>query len=103
MQGLRIIIHNFEIIDDEVSEEVTLADELVFLEKSWYLQMFTKKGMVDKKGSRNLIHPHFQTTPLRMMTRSKKARLGSGGIPCVSCEKIFKSDKTMEQHRKKYH
>ena len=102
-QGFRIIIHNFEIIDDEVSEEITLADELVFLEKSWYLQMFTKKGMVDKKGSRNLKHPHYQTTPLRMMTRSKKARLGSGGIPCVSCEKIFKSDKTMEQHRKKYH
>ena len=67
-----------------------IDDEVVFLEKSWYLEMFTKKGMVDKKGSRNSKHPNFQT---RMMTRSKKTRLGSGGIPCVSCDKIFKSDK----------
>ena len=42
--------------------------------------------MVDKQGSRNLRHPNFQTTPLRMMTRSKKTRLGSSGIPCVSCD-----------------
>ena len=41
------------IIDDKVAEEVTLVDELVFLEKSWYLEMFTKKGMLDKQGSRN--------------------------------------------------
>ena len=37
------------IIDVKVAEEVTLVDELVFLEKSWYLEMFTKKGMVNKK------------------------------------------------------
>ena len=62
-QGFRLIIHNFLIIDDKVPEKVTLGDELVFSEKSWYLEMFT--------------------------------RLGSGGIPHVSCDKIFKSDKTM--------
>ena len=58
--------------------------------------MFTKKGMVNKQGNHNLQHPHFQ----RMRMRSKKARLGSGGIPCVSCDKIFNCDKTMEHHRK---
>ena len=35
-QGFRLIIHNFVIIDDEVAEELTLADELIFLET--YLQ-----------------------------------------------------------------
>ena len=75
-----------------MAEEITLVDELVFLEKSWYLDIFAKKGMVDKQGSRNLNHPHFQTTPLKMMTRSKKARLGFGGIPCGGCDKIFKRD-----------
>ena len=61
--------------------------------------MFTKKVMVNKQGIRNLQHPHFQ----RMRMRSKKARLGSGGIPCVSCDKIFNCDKTMEHYRKKFH
>ena len=70
------------------------------MEKSWYLDIFAKKGMVDRQGSRNLMHLHFQTTPLRMMTRSKKARLGSGGIPCESWDKIFKSNKVMAQHSK---
>ena len=81
------------IIDDKVAEEVTLVDELVFLEKSWYLEMFTRRGVVDKQGSLNSRHTNFQTTPLRMMTRSKKTRLGSSGIPCVNWVKIFKNDK----------
>ena len=102
-QGFRIIILEFEVIDDDLDEEITLDDELTFLEKSWYLGVFSKKGMMDKKGSRNLEHPHFKTTPLRMTTRSKTARLGSGGIPCGTCDKKFKSDKTMEQHRRRYH
>ena len=54
------------IIDDKVAEEVTLVDELVFLEKSWYLEMFTRRGVVDKQGSLNLRHTNFQTTPLRI-------------------------------------
>ena len=86
--------------DDEVPEEVTLVDELVFLEKYWYLEMFTRKVMVDKQGSRNLRHPNLQTTLLRVMTRSKKTRLGSSGIPRVSCDKIFKSDKPWSITRK---
>ena len=88
------------IIDDEVPEEVTLVDELVFLEKSWYLEMFTRRGVVDKQGSLNSRYTNFQATPLRMMTRSKKTRLGSSGIPCVSCDKIFKSDKPWNITRK---
>ena len=58
-QGFILIIHKFMIIDDEVPEEVTLVDELLFMEKSWYLEMFTRKGMVDKQGSHNLRHPNF--------------------------------------------
>ena len=102
-QGFRIIIQEFEVIDDDLDEEITLDDELTFLEKSWYLDVFSKKGMMDKKGTRNLDDPQFQTTPLKMTTRSKGARLGSGGIHCGNCDKKFKTDKTMEQHRRRYH
>ena len=45
--------------------------------------MVAKEGIMDKQGSRNLQHPHFQTASLRMMTRSKKARLETGGIKFV--------------------
>ena len=38
------------IIDDEVPEEVTLLDELVFSEKSWYLEMFPRKGRLGSSG-----------------------------------------------------
>ena len=27
----------------------------------------------------------------------------SGGIPCGNCDKKLKTDKTMEQHRRRYH
>ena len=67
------------------------------------MDLFSKKGMVTKRGGRNLEHPHFQTTPIRMMTRSKVAKIASGGVPCGVCGKKFKTEKTMEQHRKRYH
>ena len=65
------------IIDDKVYDEVTLDEELLFFKKSWYLDLVAKKGMMDKQGSRNLQHPHFQTTPLRMMTGLEKEILGT--------------------------
>ena len=83
-QGLNVF-HNFVIItDDKVSDEVTLDEKLIFLKKSWYLTCLAKKGMMDKQGSINLHHPHFQITPLSLMTRLKKAKLGTVGILCLS-------------------
>ena len=103
VQGFRLVIHEYNVVDDEFDHEITLEEELIFLEKSWYMDLFSKKGMVTKTGGRNLEHPHFQTTPIRMMTRSKVAKIASGGVPCGVCGKKFKTEKTMEQHRKRYH
>ena len=52
---------------------------------SWYVDLFNKKGMLNKKGARNLEHPHFQTTPLKMVTRSKAAKHDVGGSQCDKC------------------
>ena len=38
-----------------------------------------------------------------MMIRSKVAKIASGGAPCGVCGKKFKTEKTMEQQRKRYH
>ena len=81
LQGFRLVIQDYVLVAENVDEELTLDEELIFLEKSWYVDLFTKKGMINKKGDRNLDHPHFQTTPLKMITRSKAARLEVGGIP----------------------
>ena len=104
--GFRLAIHEYNVIDDKVNEEICLEDELLFLEKSWYLETFKKKGMVDQRGGRNLHHPDFQTTPLKMMTRSKAKIMRkdpTNGFPCDNCGKKFKTQKTLEMHINKYH
>ena len=103
VQGFRLVIHNYDVIDDDFDKEITLENKLVFLEKQWYLDIFAKKGMVNNAGERNLDYPDLPITPLRMMTRSKTAKVGSGGVPSGNCGKKFKNKKTMEQHRKRYH
>ena len=97
MQGFRLVIQDYVLEAENVDEELTLDEELIFLEKSWYVDLF------NKKGDRNLDHPHFQTTPLKMITRLKAARLEVGGIPCNECGKKFKNQKTLEQHIRRYH
>ena len=52
--------------------------------------------MINNVGRRNLDHPDFQTTQLRMMTRVKTAKVESGVVPCGNCGEKFKSEKTME-------
>ena len=103
LQGFRLVIQDYALVVENVDEELTLDEELIFLEKSWYVDLFNKKGMINKKGGRNLDHRHFQTTPLKMITRSKAARLEVGGIPCNECGKKFKNQKTLEQHIRRYH
>ena len=69
LQGFRLVIQDYALVVENVDEELTLDEELIFLEKSWYVDLFNKKGMINKKGGRNLDHRHFQTTPLKMITR----------------------------------
>ena len=102
-QGFRLVIQDYVLVAENVEEELILDDELVFLEKSWYVDLFNRKGMLNKKGARNFEHPHFQTTPLKMVTRSKAAKLDVGGIRCDRCGKMFKNQKNMEQHLRRYH
>ena len=64
LQGFRLVIQDYVLEAENVDEELTLDEELIFLEKSWYVDLFNKKGMINKKGDRNLDHPHFQTIPL---------------------------------------
>ena len=103
LQGFRLVIQDYALVVENVDEELTLDEELIFLEKSWYVDLFNKKGMINKIGGRNLDHPHFQTTPLKTIIRSKAARLEVGGIPCNECGKKIKNQKTLEKHIRRYH
>ena len=57
-QDFRLIINKFGIIVDEVAEEVTLVDELVFLEKSWYLCKEGNSGQAGKSQFEASIRPN---------------------------------------------
>ena len=102
-QGFRLVIQDYVLVAENVEEELVLDEKLVFLEKSWYVDLFNKKGMLNKKGARNLEHPHFQTTPLKMVTKSKAAKLDVGGSYCDKCGKILKNQINLEQHNRRYH
>ena len=107
VQGYRLVIEDFKVVDDTVGEEIVLKEELIFLSKEWYLDLFKQKQMVDEEGHRNIKHPHFQVTPLRMMTRSRAAKVirngPTGGYPCDQCDKTLKTDKTLALHMKRVH
>ena len=75
IQGYRLVIEDFKVVDDNIEEEILLKDELTFLSKEWYLDLFKQKEMVDEEGHRIIEHPHFQVTPLKMMTRSRAAKM----------------------------
>ena len=50
LQGFRLVIQDYVLVAENVDEELTLDEELIFLEKSWYVDLFNKKGMINKKG-----------------------------------------------------
>ena len=58
-----------------------------------------KKGMLKKKGARNLEHLHLMTTPQKMVTRSKAAKLDVGGIRCNKCGKTKLESKMFSLER----
>ena len=107
IQGYRLVIEDFKVVDDNIEEEILLKDELTFLSKEWYLDLFKQKEMVDEEGHRIIEHPHFQVTPLKMMTRSRAAKMmrkvPNTGYPCDKCEKTLKTDKTLAIHMKRVH
>ena len=109
VQGYRLFIHDYDLVDDTLDDEICLEDELIFLEKDWYMEVFKKKGMVTETGNRNKEHDDFTATPITVMTRSRTAQAKkirketTGGFKCDICEKKFKTDKTLIIHKNKYH
>ena len=48
--GYRLIIENFEVVSREMNEEVVLEEELEFLDKKFYEEIFKNKGMMNNVG-----------------------------------------------------
>ena len=107
VQGYRLVMQEFEVVSEEVENKICLHTAgLTFIDKEWYLQTIKKKGMVDMGGNRSLKHPDFQSTPVRI-TRSRMIKMprknATGGFSCNLCEKVFKTEKTLETHVKRFH
>ena len=73
VRGYRMLIEEFEVIEDTFEDEIVLNESLEFLDKSFYAEVFKNKGMLNNQGQKVPNHPGFELTPIRM-TRSK-ARL----------------------------
>ena len=104
--GYRLIVEEYVLLEEEVSTEVIIEDELEFLEREFYQSVFVDKGMLDQQKQRVKNHPGFQLTPVRM-TRSKtkenlvlpnKKKLKTGGFQCDRCEKKYKTEKWFNVH-----
>ena len=89
VRGYRMLIEEFEIIEDAFEEEIVLNESLEFLDKSFYAEVFKNKGMLNNQGQKVPNHPGFELTPIRM-TRSKARlltkpvikKLKTGGLRC---------------------
>ena len=70
IQGYRLVIQEYEVINDDIENEICQFEELEFIDKEWYMDTLRRKGMVDSQGARVESHPDYQSTPVRI-TRSK--------------------------------
>ena len=55
--GYRLEVHNFNVINDNIDEEIVLKDDLIFLDKEWYVRLFRAKDMINENGETNDTHP----------------------------------------------
>ena len=53
------------------SQAIILEKELKLIDKKYFGELFTKKGMMSKEGERNENHPHFQQTPVVLRRRTR--------------------------------
>ena len=108
IQGYRLVIQEYEVINDDIENEICQFEELEFIDKEWYMDTLRRKGMVDSQGARVESHPDYQSTPVRI-TRSravldkKTRREPAGGFTCNVCDRKFKTEKTLDTHNKRYH
>ena len=87
-----------------------LKDDLIFLDKEWYVRMFRAKDMINENGESNDTHPGYNSTPVRILTRSRRIEMekvppkkSRKGFECDQCDKNLKTMKTYETHQKRYH
>ena len=106
VRGYRMLIEEFEVIEDTFEDEIVLNESLEFLDKSFYPEVFKNKGMLNNQGQKVPNHPGFELTPIRM-TRSKARlltkpvikKLKIGGLQCGKCEKKYKTERGFINHK----
>ena len=74
VQDCRIFIHDYDLVTDNLDDEICLEDKLLFLEKDCYMEISKKKGMVTETGNRIKEHDDFTATPITIMTRSRTSQ-----------------------------
>ena len=43
VQGYRLFIHDYDLVDNTLDDEIGLEEELIYLEKDWYMEIFRRK------------------------------------------------------------
>ena len=72
-EGCIFNIEEIEIVQTDLVQPVLHCETLAVLEKNFFQEIFYEKGMLTKEGDKLTNHPHFQHTPIRMMTRARMA------------------------------
>ena len=57
VQGYRMLIEEFEVIEDTFEDEIVLNESLEFLDKSFYAEVFKNKGRLNNQGQKVPNHP----------------------------------------------
>ena len=61
----------FDVYNTEVLQVIILEKEVKLIDKKYFGELFTKKGMMSKEGERIENHPHFQHTPVFLRIRTR--------------------------------
>ena len=58
IQGYRSVIQAYEVINDDIENEIFQYEELI--DNEWYIDTLKRKRMVDSPGARVESHPDYQ-------------------------------------------
>ena len=97
LDGCLLQVEEFEILA-HYHEPIIIGKDLKNLDKDFFEQIFKRKNMLTEDGTKNVDHPHYESTPIFRRLRSRIAVHG-GGLKCPFCDRIFKNDLTLKKHK----